>query len=169
MIFLLILCSHLFLTAGSSSAPHQPSNAAVASVDDLLNGYDLWSSHHPNVLPHDKPFNLDVPSIDLYSPSGTSIYHGVDSEKNAAFLRALPGGIGLAKTIEVRPSLKEAIEMFADFKVRGATLLADKRYTVFALTYPDWDRCKAQNDAMAKLRERADKIGVRVLEVRLHI
>jgi hypothetical protein len=68
----------------------------------------------------------------------------------------------------VRPSLKEAIEMFSEFKAQEEALLADKRYTVFAVTYPDWDHCKEQNEAVAKLRARGAQTNIRVLEVRLH-
>jgi hypothetical protein len=168
MLLFIVLLSCLNLGLQPAAKTPRIENVAVASLDDLLNGYGDWSTHHPNVLPRDKPFNLEVPSVDLYSESGVSIYHGVDSEKNAAFLNALPQAIDQAKTGEVRPSLKEAIEMFTDFKKQESVLLADKRYTIFALTYPDWGRCKAQNDAIQKLRERAQKIGIRVLEVRLH-
>ena len=168
MLILLILLNCLYLGAAPIASGNTSADITIASLDDLFNGYDHWRSQHPNAVPHDKPFRLDVPFIDLYSQSGTSVYHGTDSQKNAEFLDALPQTINSAKSSETWPSLKEAIEMFPEFKAQENSILTDKRYTVFAVTYPDWDRCKSQNEAVQKLRERAGKIGIRVLEVRLH-
>ncbi|MGH9897695.1 MAG: hypothetical protein ACRD4L_02435 [Pyrinomonadaceae bacterium] len=110
-----------------------------------------------------------MPNMDLYSPSGISIYYGEDSATNAAFLRTLPQAISSTKKTDVaRPSLKEAIEMFPALKAQEGALLADKRYTVFAVTYPDWDHCKDQNEAVAKLRKRAGQLKIRIIEVRIH-
>jgi hypothetical protein len=134
----------------------------------MVTGYLRWEHKHPEATQNGKPLMLAMPSIDLYSPSGVSLHHGADSEKNAAFLRALPRTLREARTDEVRPSLKEAIEMFAELKAQEAGLLSDKEYTVFAVTYPDSGLCKAQNDAIEKLRGRAHQLGVRILEVRLH-
>jgi hypothetical protein len=138
------------------------------SVEDLSNGYFDWLDQHPEAMPAGQKLTLLMPTIDLYSPAGASIYFGADSASNAAFLGTLPQGIRDAKTTVVRPSLKEAIEMFPEFKAQEDALLADKRYTVFAVTYPDWDHCKEQNEAVAKLRARAAQTSIRILEVLLH-
>jgi hypothetical protein len=138
------------------------------SVEDLSNGYFQWLDQHPEAIPAGQKLTLLMPTIDLYSPAGDSIYFGADSASNAAFLGTLPQGIRDAKTTVVRPSLREALEMFPEFKAQEDALLADKRYTVFAVTYPDWDHCKEQNEAVAKLRARAAQTSIRILEVRLH-
>jgi hypothetical protein len=138
------------------------------SVEDLSNGYFQWLDKHPEAIPAGQKLTLLMPTIDLYSPAGDSIYFGADSASNAAFLGTLPQGIRDAKTTVVRPSLREAIGMFPEFKAQEDALLADKRYTVFAVTYPDWDHCKEQNEAVAKLRARAAQTSIRILEVRLH-
>lgn len=167
MFALFLLLGYLCTTAAGAEAPTAMA-VANASLDDLFAGYDQWSTRHPGVFPRGKTTRLDVPSIDLYAPSGVSVYHGTDSAKNAAFLDALAKGIGQTRTNEFRPTLQEAIEMFSELKAKEAALLADKRYTIFALTYPHWDRCKAQNDAIEKLREHATQLGIRIIEVRLH-
>ena len=166
----MILCFVLlgFLSLNGTQVAQSPSGVANASVDDLFEGYDHWSSQHPGVFPRGKTTELHVPSIDLYDPAGTSIYHGIDSETNAVFLNGLTKDIKVTKTSEFRPSLKEAIEMFSGLRAQEGTLLSDKRYTIFVLTYPNWDHCKSQNEAVARLRERAVKIGIRIIEVRLH-
>jgi hypothetical protein len=163
-----------------------------STLQELMQGYLRWMHRHPEAthqtqplipapaqgLPnHDSeagpgvvPLQIRMPSIDLYAPSGVSLYHGTDSEKNAAFLRALPRGIpqrNTATTDEVRPTLQEATEMFAGLKPYEAAPSVQKGYTVFALTYPDKDRCKPQNDAIQELESRAQRIGIRVIEIRL--
>jgi hypothetical protein len=167
MVSRLILFAVLLLAA----APKQSANHLgdiEASVQELTAGFLKWEQHHPAATTPGKPMMLAIPSIDLYSPSGVSLYHGGDSEKNASFIRDLPGNISHAKTEEVRPSFQEALEMFEALKSQKALSPADHQYTVFALTYAGADFCKAQNDAIQQLRSRAGQIGIRILEVRLH-
>jgi uncharacterized protein YciI len=76
-------------------------------------------------------------------------------------------GLALFRLFVCGP-LKDAIEMFPEFKAEEDLLLADKRYTVFAVAYPGWEEAKEQNDALAKLRESAEQAKIRILEVRLH-
>jgi hypothetical protein len=163
-----------------------------APLQELMQGYLGWMHRHPEATHQTQPLipapaqglpNRDseaasevvpllirMPSIDLYAPSGVSLYHGTDSEKNAAFIRALPRGIpqgNTATTDEVRPTLQEAMEMLVELKPYETTPLAQKGYTVFALTYPDTARCKPQNEAIQELESRAQRIGIRVIEIRL--
>jgi hypothetical protein len=149
-----------------------PANSIDTSVNELAHGYLQWMKHHPGSVPAGKPLKLEMPTVDLYSPEGVSLYYGADSTKNAAFLRTLPQGIknagGAAKTGVPRPSLKEAIEMFPEFKERETGLLSDNRFTIFAVTYPNWDLCREQNEAIEKLRGRVAPSKLRIIEVRLH-
>jgi hypothetical protein len=167
MVSRLILFAVLLLAA----APKQSANHLgdiEASVQELTAGFLKWEQHYPGATTPGKPMMIAIPSIDLYSPSGVSLYHGGDSEKNASFIRDLPGNIPHAKTEEVRPSFQEALEMFDALKSQKALSPAGHQYTVFALTYAGADFCKAQNDAIQQLRSRAGQIGIRILEVRLH-
>ncbi len=177
---------------GGQAGPDGPTAAVItikAPLDELMRGYLLWMHRHPEVrrqaqlasppAPESSNSNLEagpllveMPSIDLYSPLGISLYHGTESEENAAFIRALPDGIqhrrAPKQTNEVRPTLREAMEMFAEFKPYEAAPPAKKEYTVFALTYPGTPFCKAQNDAIQQLKNRARRTGICVIEVRLH-
>jgi len=160
-----------------------------APLQELLQGYLRWTggrsapSHQTQTLILDPskegfghspeagvdPFLIKMPSIDLYSPSGVSLHHGTDSEKNAAFIRALPQSIPRndnAKTAEVRPTLREATDMLTEFKAYGEQL-GRGRYTLFALTYSDAPRCRAQNEAVQQLASRAHRLNIRVIEVRI--
>jgi hypothetical protein len=168
------LLTYVFLAQGShmpNSPPQQverESYIVTATLADLAHGYNKWQAGRSNGTEGAKSFRLGMPILDLYSPSGTSLYHGEDSTANATFLRSLPKAMGRTTATAPRPSLKEAIEMFPELKLQEDTLLADKRYTVFAITDPTWDHCKDQNDAVAKLRESKDHANIRVIEVRLH-
>ena len=168
---MVILCI-LLLWSGLGPVSGKYANRSIdvidASAEELMEGYLQWQQQHAMSAPPAKPLKLDMPAIDLYSPAGVSIFYGADSGANAAFLLSLPESIRTARTSAPRPSLKEAIEMFPQLKAHETTLLADKRYTVFAVTYPDWSRCKEQNEAITKLRERGKRTVIRIIEVRLH-
>ena len=144
-----------------------PTDTANASVEEFTHAYIQWLKQHPDAIKSPQ-IKLDMPALDLYSPSGVSIYHGTNSAKNAAFLRTLPKSIPATSATVIQPSLREMLEMFPQFKAQKDALLADGHYTVFAVTYPDWASCKEQNEEIAKLRARAAQTGIRVLEVRLH-
>lgn len=144
-----------------------PTETASTSVEEFTHAYLQWLKKHPDAI-QSPQIKLEMPALDLYSPSGVSVYYGTDSAKNAAFLRMLPKSIPRTGTTAIRPSLREMLEMFSEFKTQEDALLADGRYTVFAVTYPDWGPCKEQNEEIARLRARAAQAGIRVLEVRLH-
>ena len=130
-------------------------------------GLFQWMGQHPAVFPKGTVVKVHFPILDLYSAAGVPIYHGDNSEQNAAFIRALPRSVAGAKTESLRPTLKEAIEMFPELKKREQALLSGSKYTAFVITYRDWDRCKAQNDAIAELRKRSRETGIRVIEVEI--
>jgi hypothetical protein len=153
-----------------NSTPRAPVGDFTVSspAEELSEGYLKWAVNHPRSVEAEARIRILMPTLDLYSPSGVSLYHGEDSLANAAFIRTLPKGIGNAKPATSRPSLKEAIEMFSELKAKEDALLADKSYTIFAITYPDWDRCMDQNAAVAELRGSKGRANIRVIEVRLH-
>jgi len=149
--------------------PGQANNqTSITSMpyDNFVRAYLQWFGHHPEAVGGQKLIRMDMPAIDLYSPTGELLYHGTDSSENAAFLKSLLKEIPGKKSNDVRPSLKEAIEMLPDFKKHEDELLSDKRYTVFAVTYPNDAECKRQNEAVAQLRT-SGQSKIRVLEVRL--
>jgi hypothetical protein len=169
MIALYVLLVCIGLIPAPAKRTGNPNDIIVtASVEELANGYLDWDEHHPNALPAGKTRKLEMPMMDLYSASGASIYFGANSAANAAFLRAFPEGIASTKADGVRPSLKETIAMFPELKAQEADLISGKGYTIVAVTFPNWDHCKEQNEAIAKLRERAAQIKIRIIEVRLH-
>ncbi|GEM_PF-5068306 len=150
-----------------------PANSIETSVGEMSDAYLAWMRQHPGVVPKGTPLKLAMPTIDIYSPEGALLYYGGDASENAALLRTLPRNIKNVKptaltTSVPRPSLKEAIEMFPALKEREETLLSGKRFTIFAVTYPNWDRCKEQNEAIEQLRGRITQSELRIIEVRLH-
>lgn len=164
-----LLLTWLALASTSVMQANAPNDIVVsASIEERLTGYLDWGGRHPGTFSPGKPHTIGMPTLDLYSPSGISIYYGEDSATNAAFLGTLPQGIPKLKTVAARPSLKEAIEMLPQLKAQEGALLADKRYTLFAATQLNSNRCKAQNEAIANLRKRAGQMKIRIIEVRLH-
>lgn len=198
---LLILSFVISFALLAKSAQTRPDGRATTStpvitvdvpISEAGDGFLAWLQLHPEAAPQQKPIipapsqgpqgpqkepgskplMIQTPSIDLYSPTGVSLYHGTNSEKNAALIRDLPRSIREVErpeTTDIRPTLKEAVEMFAELKPYRADILAGKQDTIFALTLFDTARCKAQNDAMQELRKRPSEIGVRIVEVRLHL
>jgi hypothetical protein len=184
-------------TVLQSEVAKRPTEKVVtieASQDEVLRGYLEWVHRHPEVMQHKTspivptarpqftgqpseaaadgvtPLLIGTPSIDLYSPSGVSLYHGTDSEKNGAFIRDLPRALqqrNTEKITEVRPTLQEAIEMFSELAPYRAASSAKNEYTIFALTFTDRPFCRSQNDAVEQLKGRARELGIRVIEIRL--
>lgn len=152
----------LFLISTSTERSHY---TASASDNEFTKAYLQWFVHHREAAPGGNLLKLEMPALDLYTPAGVSIYYGTDAEANADFLRKLSKGIPAATPQRGRPTLKEAIEMVPGFRTEENELLADKRYTIFAVTYPHWADARAQNDAIAELRKTQNSI--RILEVRL--
>ncbi len=168
------LCSLSFLCLGmlpsshAQTSPAQPQIVTInASLDDLFHGYDYWTSKHPHVLP--KEFHLNTPILEIYSQDGVLHYFGDVSADNARILDNLPASES-TKNINgsSRPSLKETLDMFPALHNNKDHFLQGNMYTVVSITFPHWALCKAHNDAVERLRHRARKLGIRVLEVQLH-
>jgi hypothetical protein len=172
-IILLIIVTLLRFPTNSQTAGKQTQGThdfiVNASVEELAHGYLGWFSHQSNTSDDSKTHRIEMPSLDVYSPSGVSLYFGNDSTANATLIRKLPGSLPKQGTSVTRPSLTEFIDMFHELKPQKGQLLSEQRYTVFAVTYPNWGRCKEQNEAIAQLRERRQQIpNIQIIEVRLH-
>lgn len=152
-----------------------------APIQQFLEGFVHWLHQHPAAAhlaqsPASGPPThigmVMLPSVDLYSPAGVSIYYTSGSKENLKFIHALPGSIRQVereKKQKVRPTLKEAMEMIPELKPYEAAVLAKKEYAVLALTFvPPSPQCKAQDAVIRHFERRARGIGVRVIEVRLH-
>lgn len=162
----------------------------TAPLQELFTGYLQWAHDHPPVSAENQhlipsasrqlggsnhaasattPLPVRMPSLDLYSSSGVSLYHGTNSEKNAAFIRALPGSIsdkGQSGT-EIRPTLQEAVAMFQELKQYKVNDSSGPQYTIFELTYADTALCRAQNEATLELQARAKRLRIQVIEIEL--
>jgi hypothetical protein len=139
-----------------------------SGLTEMFQGYSVWGKKHPAL--DDSGTKVHMPSIDLYSPKGESIYHGVNSEKNAEFIRTFSPSEpqkNAGKMAEVRPTLSEALAIFPEFKPYITAILAKREYTFFAMTYPDEPLTKAQNEAIQQLKSSARKFGIRILEVQV--
>lgn len=162
-----------FSTHGQSSGKQTQNNnnndfIANASVEEFATAYLDWISRQPGIGDDSKPHRMELPTLDIYSSTGVSLYFGTNSAANAAIIRKLPQELPKQATV-ARPSLSEAIDMFQELKSQKEKILSGQRYTIFAVTYPNWDHCKEQNEAIAQLRERRQQMpNIRIVEVGLH-
>jgi|SRR5581483_1239304 len=158
--------------AQAQTSSHRQNPPAVftvnAPIKNLLEGYHTWTHRRLGSASPDM-IKTYMPFIDVYSPSGVSIYHGIGSAKNAAFIHALPGNIphGKAAQTDARPTLQEAIDMFPELATYKIKPDSGNIYTIFAVTFPDNEQCKAQNEAMDQFKARAQSAGLRVIEVKI--
>jgi len=161
-----------FPTHGQSSGKQSQANndfIANASVEELATGYLDWVSRQPDTGGDSKPHRMEMPTLDIYSPAGVSLYFGANSAANAATIRKLSQELPKQASSPARPSLREAIDMFHELKSQKEKILSGQRYTVFAITYPNWDHCKEQNEAIVQLREHRQQMpNIQIVEVRLH-
>ena len=175
-ILLLVVSMNITAQPGvvqAQTGSHQQDSPAVltvnAPVKNLLEGYHNWTHRHLGSASPDM-IKTYMPFIDVYSSAGVSIYHGIGSAKNAAFIHALPGDIPHGKVAQAdtsRPTLQEAIDMFPELSTYKITPNSENKYTIFAVTFPNNDQCKAQNDAMDQLKIRAQSTGLHVIEVKI--
>ncbi|MGH9913793.1 MAG: hypothetical protein ACRD63_00735, partial [Pyrinomonadaceae bacterium] len=142
----------------------------TASIEELNAGYLRWMDLHPNHFQVGKPLMLSMPRIDLYSPSGTLLYSGEDSEQNAKFINN-----SLAKFLTIkhepttifRPTLKEALNLLPKLTAQRTENLPPDTYILFAVTYPDTSMCKAQNDVISQLVRRVLPFKLRIIQLAL--
>jgi hypothetical protein len=108
--------------------------------------------------------------LEIYSPSGISIFHGSDSDNNIKLLRSLPfvlPSTPSAATKLIRPTLGEVEAMFPEIQRAGVPDPSRGEYTVFAIYNPERSACAAQDAAIQELKKRVAGTKVRIVEVRL--
>jgi hypothetical protein len=144
-----------------------PTNVGVNVKGDAVDiAYLHWLRHHPEAK-SGRTFKLKMPTLDIYSANGSSVYFGDESDKNAAFIRDLPGNLSQSKNSVVRPTVAEGMEMFPELKAKVTALGVGTRYTVFSLSYAVGSLGKEQNEALSELRKKSQRLGIRVIEVRI--
>jgi hypothetical protein len=157
------------LSASLCTAQSALTAATPAHRQELLDGYHMWQVHHPETKSPTGTLTIDVPTVDLYSSSGQPLYHIEGNPvASASFLRSLPTHLSQYKTTKPdipRPSLKEAIDMFSGLRNQESALLSSGKYTIFAVTYLDWDYAKEQNDAIVELRKHLGNSNLQVIEI----
>lgn len=153
------------LPAFSPALPQSDNPIVVkVAVQDWLTSYLDWTHNHPGTLKQDaegsyEPLTLPMPYIELFSPSGESLYRGGSDKENAAFLDGIKHDFPPRSSPEqasLKPSLSDLLAMVSELKPYRSELLQDKRYKLFAITYLDKPICHDQNEAMQRLTKRAD-------------
>lgn len=125
-----------------------------------------WCPGHMTGSP--RQIHIKLPSIDIYGPAGTLVYHGESGDGNAGILTSLPRQIDGLRPSGTRPDLKEALKMAPGFASVAPAILSNGRYTVFAVSSASQcSRCALQNEALAALKKRAALANVNVLELLL--
>jgi hypothetical protein len=152
------------LRTGSAKASINPnsSSSSVASGD-----HPITLSPQPQDDADSSPLLVRTPSIDLYSPSGISVLHSTDPASNAQIIRSIADHritAGKVPLKELRPTLREAIQMFSKLGPFGNQV---NGYVLFAITCAE-ARCDSQREAINQLHAMPVLKGVSVVEVNLH-
>jgi hypothetical protein len=181
----LVLLCLLFLAGPlvSQSLHAKASSANVVSVNaavgELLDGYLGWTHKHPELRPGSgsklaqpgkagAPYRILWPTLDIYSATGASLYHGNDSEGNVKVVRALPQLLPKTDAMQIRPTLEEAEAMFPELSHERMPSSARIKYTVFVVNYAKRPACNAQDEAIQQLKKRVAGSRIRVVEVRIN-
>lgn len=163
--------------AGFSGPDGTNTYSVVAPVRELPKGFLAWLHKHPEAMTQGDSANGESPSysirwpyLEIYSPSGISIFHGSDSDNNIKLLRSLPfvlPSTPSAATKLIRPTLGEVEAMFPEIQRAGVPDPSRGEYTVFAIYNPERSACAAQDAAIQELKKRVAGTKVRIVEVRL--
>ncbi len=151
-----------------------------AQAKELAQGYLSWLHKHPELRPGSgsklaqegksgDPYNIAWPTLDIYSRTGVSIFHGNDSDVNVKIIQRLPRVVPPPDNSQAakRPTLLDAIAMFPEVPQNSSFPPAHVQYTVFVITYTDRPACAAQDQAVQALKKRVDGSQIRIIEVRL--
>ncbi len=179
----------LFITQSAwVTTSNSPIIVVQSPLSEMTAGYLKWLHQHPqasndslegsqtNTSKYQQnsglSLRIEMPSLDLFSTSGKSLYHGTNSEKNADFIHALRNshviGNRLTKALSV-PTLEEAIAIFPELNAYKNSVLGKKMHTLFTVTYPGTSMCKAQNDALDGFKYEAWRDGIRIIVVQVQL
>lgn len=139
-----------------------------ASVNELADGYNEWQGRHPEEFKHGVPLKVDLPSVDLYTRDGRSVFHGTNDVSNARFISSLSSGSPIpTAVITRRPTLEEALQIIPALRPFKSRFLSTGHPTLLAFTYPNWQDAANQNKLLAELETRSHA-SMQIIEVRLH-
>jgi hypothetical protein len=131
-----------------------------ASVNELADGYKEFK--------HGVPLKVDLPSVDLYTRDGRSVFHGTNDVSNARFISSLSSGSPIpTAVITRRPTLEEALQIIPALRPFKSRFLSTGHPTLLAFTYPNWQDAANQNKLLAELETRSHA-SMQIIEVRLH-
>lgn len=172
------VCASHQLTAQVKGGVHtplqKPRTASAISVNapsqEWIGGYLEWTHHHPGVIKRDasgSPVSLvlEMPYLELFSPSGVRLYHGKTSEGNAAFIDSIQSQLPHLTAVadsDPRPSLQEYLDMFSELRPYRDQITQHPMYTLFSVSYNDSSMCKAQVDAIRRI---APSASLRIIEI----
>lgn len=141
-----------------------------APTQEWLGSYLEWTHHHPGVIKRDasgSPVSLvlEMPYLELFSPSGVRLYHGKTSEGNAAFIDSIQSQLPHLTAVadsDSRPTLQEYLGMFSELQPYKDQIMQHPMYTLFSVSYSDSSMCKAQVDAIRRI---APSASLRIIEI----
>jgi hypothetical protein len=118
----------------------------------------------------DSPMHLmlGMPYLELFSPTGESLYRGSNAEQNAAFLHDLQHAIPsrpVPSSSDWHPSLRDYVVIAPPLQSYQSQIFNSRQLTLLAVTYTDKPFCQAQNVA---LKQFATHPNIRIVEIILH-
>ena len=136
--------------------------SATMALSDHLHEFTLWAARHPALAGR----KVQLPSIDLDDELGRPVYHGDTSAGNARFLEKYPPVADDLRTDPNKPTLAESLSMVPAFKNSIAATTAT-RHTLIAITVAGCEKCKVQDEAIVRLRQRSQQLGIRIFDLTL--
>jgi hypothetical protein len=115
------------------------------------------------------PVMLGMPYLELFSPTGKSLYRGSAADKNASFLTRLSASSytasGPGDLSEGHPGLADYFTFIGELRPFKQQVFVQKKMVLLAVTFPDKAFCKAQNEALLPFLHRQE---FQVVEIKLH-
>jgi len=150
-----------------------------AATHQWLDGYLSWVHHNPKAkslldssTSSAPTLMLNTPYLELFSPSGKSLYRGDDAKKNAVFIRTLEHGIPLSLSPLLsgdKPSIEDYVHIFPALRQYQTSIFSQKKYILFSITWPYKPDCMANNDALHEFESSDMSGGIQVIIVRLQL
>jgi hypothetical protein len=106
------------------------------------------------------------PELRIFDGSGTMVYLGQESVRNARVLERLPNGIGGLKPKPDALQLARILDAVPGFRKRETEILGEHRVSVLSVFLEDCHACTVQENALDGAERRLLDQGVNLLVIR---
>lgn len=170
--YLLLVCSLTCISSiGQGKTPHPTAgylSAAISRQQEMSNliHWVLDDAHAHSQAPDQTRLQLHIPSVDIFAPDGSLVYHAPDADSAVRVLEALPA---LPAVTTGPVTLDEALDIIPEFKLQKDAIKKRKKFIVYAITDSagGCKHCAAQDAEIAQLRTKPGLSNYSILQVTL--